>query len=405
MTRLPAIGGLLLAACLLALCLAAPAEALDKADAACLKCHAAEGLADGQGRDLGPHGELSCVTCHQGVAEFPHDDPRLVSCLSCHEPHNEEATGDLHAGVSCAACHLGGEAGPHALTNVSNEASCKRCHFAGNSAGAPAAVLPPKSLLCLACHTATLSLSDWPSRIALAVLVLGLLGSLGFWLSGGGAGPAPARNHQHAWRLGPALSGFFLDGLLQRRLWRLSPGRWLVHGLIFLPFAGRTAWALVALVLGRWDQASALTQAILAKNQPITALFFDLTGLMILTGGLLAMARRLARRGQVVPGLPRPDWPAMALLGLIVLSGFITEAARLSLTGYAGAPWALVGAALSGLFTPGPGLQVAYGWLWYAHAVCYAAFVAYLPFSRLRHVLLAPLWLAVRAGGDTEHGK
>jgi len=405
MTRLLPIGGLLLAACLLALGLAAPAGAMGKAGAVCLKCHAAEGLEDGGGRDLGPHAGLSCVACHQGVDEFPHDDPRLVPCLSCHQPHSEEATGDLHAGVPCAACHLGGEMGPHALVPAGDEASCRRCHFEGNQAGAPAVVLPPKSLLCLACHTATINLSDWPSRIALLVLSLGLLSSLGFWLGGKGAGPAPAPGHKQSWRLGPALGGLFLDGLLQRRLWRLSPGRWLVHGLIFLPFAARTVWALVALVLGRWDPAAGLTQAMLAKNQPVAALFFDLTGLIILTGGALAMVRRLARRGQAVPGLPRPDWPAMALLVLVVLTGFITEAARLSLTGYTGPPWAFVGAALSSLFTPGPGLQIAYGWLWYAHAICYAAFVAYLPFSRLRHILLAPLWLAIKAGGESGQGK
>ena len=173
------------------------------------------------------------------MVAYPHQDPGLVSCTSCHVPHNEEASGDLHAGVSCAACHFGGEAGPHALVPAQDGASCKRCHFAGNKVGAPAAVLPPKSLPCLACHTATLNLSDWPSRIALILLGLGLAGSLGFWLSGGGQGPAPALNQRRAWRVGPALKALVLDGLLQRRLWRLSPGRWLAHALIFLPMAAR----------------------------------------------------------------------------------------------------------------------------------------------------------------------
>ncbi|KMY67732.1 hypothetical protein AAU61_07535 [Desulfocarbo indianensis] len=405
MSRALAIGGLFLAALLLALAPAAPAwAAAQPSPAECLQCHAAEGLADGGGRDLGPHGALSCLACHQGVEIYPHDNPRLAACVSCHPPHNEETSGDLHAGVSCQACHLGGPAGPHALLPAGREASCRRCHFAGNQEGAPAALLPPKSLLCLACHTATLKLADWPSRIALAILALGLAGSLGFWLSGGGAGPAPAANHRSPWRLGPALAALVMDGLLQRRLWRLSPGRWLAHALIFLPFAARLAWALAALVLGRWEPGSGLTQTMLAKNNPATALFFDLTGLMVLVGGFLALARRLARRGHTVPGLPRPDWPALALLALVVLSGFVTEGARLSLTGHAGPPWAFLGAALCGLFSAGPDLQEAYAYLWYAHAVCYAAFVAYLPFSRLRHIVLAPLWLAIRAGGQARQG-
>ena len=395
----------LLALLLLALGAPAPAgTAADQASAACLQCHAAEGLEDGGGRDLGPHAGLSCQACHQGVAEYPHSDPALASCLSCHDPHNEEATGDLHAGVSCQACHWGGQGGPHALAEAGSEASCRQCHFAGNSAGAPAAVLPPKSVLCLACHTATISLSDWPSRLALAVLVLGLLGSLGFWLSGSGAGPAAGLHH--AWRVGPALGALILDGLLQRRLWRLSPGRWAVHALIFLPMAARLAWALTALILGRWDPAAGLTQAMLAKNHPATALFFDLSGLLVLAGAILAALRRLARRGAALPGLPRPDWPAMALLLLVVISGFITEAARMALTGATtDAPWAFGGAALAGLFTPGAALQTAYAYLWYGHAICWAAFVAYLPFSRMRHILLAPLWLALKARGGHGQGK
>lgn len=404
MGRLSCIGVALLAFMLAASGLASPAGAADAQAAACLKCHAAEGMEDGGGRDLGPHADLTCLDCHQGVDEYPHSDPALASCLSCHDSHNEETTGDLHAGVSCQACHLGGKGGPHALAEAGSEASCKQCHFAGNKTGAPAAVLPPKSVLCLACHTATISLADWPSRIALILLLLGLAGSLGFWLSGGGTGPAVGRHH--AWRVGPALGALIMDGLLQRRLWRLSPSRWLVHALIFLPFAARTAWALITLVLGRWDPAGGLTQAMLAKNHPATALFFDLTGVLVLAGGILAALRRLSRSGRSIPGLPRPDWPALALLLLVVASGFVTEAARMVITGAAaGAPWAFVGAALSGMFTPGAGLQEAYAYLWYGHAICYCAFVAYLPFSRLRHILLAPVWLAIRADGGPEQGK
>lgn len=261
-------------------------------------------------------------------------------------------------------------------------------------------VLPPKSVLCLACHTATLSLADWPSRIALGLLALGLLGSLGFWLSGGGQGPSPAPGHDHTWRPGAAGKALVLDGLMQRRLWRVSPGRWVTHAMIFLPFAARSAWALTALVLGRWDPAAPLTQAMLNKNHPAGALFFEITGLMILAGAALAASRRLSRGAKRLPGLPGPDWAAMGLMSLVVLSGFITEAARLAMTGAAaGASFAFAGAALSRLLPAGPGLQGVYGYLWYGHATCYAAFVAYLPFSRMRHILLAPLWFALGSGG------
>ncbi|MCB2193578.1 MAG: respiratory nitrate reductase subunit gamma [Deltaproteobacteria bacterium] len=406
MRRLLPIGGLLLAVLLLALAVPV-AAASEVGNAACLQCHADEGLMDGGGKDLGPHGELSCLECHRGAQQVPHEDLRLTSCLACHLPHTEATSGDLHAGVSCQVCHMGGQAGPHALVSQADQGSCQRCHFAGNQAGAPAAVLPAKSFLCLACHTATLSLADWPSRIALVVLALGLLGSLAFWLSGGGRGPSSQALHKgHGdGGAGRVLTALVLDGLLQRRLWKLSPGRWLVHALIFLPFAARTLWALLALTLSHAQPGADLTQAMLGKNQPVTALFFDLTGVMVLAGGLLAIVRRFLRGGRALPGLPRPDWPALALLVLVVLSGFVAEAARLALTGHAGPPWSFAGAALSPLFSPGPSLQSAYAYFWYGHAVLYAAFVAYLPFSRLRHILLAPLWLALKAGSESPQGK
>jgi nitrate reductase gamma subunit len=269
--------------------------------------------------------------------------------------------------------------------------------------GASAVVLPSKSALCLACHTANLGLADWPSRIALGLLAIGLLGSLGFWLSGGDQGPTSSHGHGHGLRPGSMLASFFLDGLLQRRLWRISPARWLIHALIFLPMAARMAWALVALFLGRLDPSAPMIQAMLYKNAPVTALFFDLTGALVLAGVALAVSRRMLRSKNPLPGLPRPDYAAMGLLAGIVLSGFITEGARMAMTGAGAAtPYAFLGAALSGLFSAGPGLQEAYGYIWYAHAICYAAFVAYLPFSRMRHILLAPLWLALGSGSGRD---
>jgi hypothetical protein len=371
-----------------------------EANQSCLSCHQKEGMDDGGAKDLGPHQGLACLDCHQGAQHYPHDDLQLTSCQSCHIPHTEATTGDLHAGVTCQACHWAGESQtPHRLASTQRPQSCQRCHFAGNKVGAPAAVLPAKGALCLACHTATLSLPDWPSRLALVGFLLGLLASLGFWFSGGGRGPSSQTVHQGhpGGGAGPGLAALLVDGLLQRRLWRLSPGRWLVHALMVLPFVARMLWALLALALSYAQPGGELTQAMLNKNQPATALFFDLTGLLVLAGAGLAIGRRVLRGKDRLPGLPGPDWMGMGLLALVVISGFITEAARLALTGTPDGAGAFVGWALKGMFNPGPGLQTAYGYLWYAHAIVFAAFVVYLPLGRMKHILLAPLNLALRA--------
>jgi len=404
MARLLPIAGLgLLLTLALLLATVGPAAASSAAarePASCLECHAAEGLSDGGGRDLGPHQELSCRECHQGVAKYPHEEPDLVSCLSCHVPHRAQFTGDLHAGVSCQSCHFGGQGGPHALVPAGEEATCRRCHFAGNRAGAPAAVLPAKGLLCLPCHVAEISLLDWPSRIALGIFALGLLAALGFCLGGGRSQQAHPESEPRPSlmrRTGKGVTALFLDGLLQRRLWRFSPGRGLIHTLIFWPFVLRFMWALASLVLETWWPQLPLTQILAAKNHPAHALFFDLTGLLVLAGVAAAMLRRLVRPDGLPSGLPRPDWESLGLLGGAILLGFVVEAARLAMTGHpAGGEWALVGWALSFLFIPGAALQQAYGYLWYAHVLAWCGFVAYLPFGRMFHLITAPLALALR---------
>ncbi len=400
---LPVLGAVLLLALFWGWsCLAwAAAAGSPAANQACVSCHQKEGLDDGGGQDLGPHQGLSCLACHPGAQRHPHEGLKLAPCQSCHTPHSEATTGDLHAGVSCAACHwAGGGNTPHRLASTARPASCQRCHFAGNQAKAPAAVLPAKGVLCLACHTATVSLPEWPSRLALLGLILGLWAGLSFWLSGGERGPAAqSLPHGAGGGFGRGVGALLRDGLLQRRLWSVSRGRWLIHALMVLPFVARLLWALLALLLSYTSPGAGLTQAMLNKNYPATALFFDLTGLLVLAGAVLAILRRALRKGAALPGLPGPDWLGMGLLAGVVLSGFVTEAARLALSGApAGSGWAFGGLALSKAFTAGPGLQVAYGYLWYAHAIIFAAFVVYLPLGRMGHILLAPLNLALRAG-------
>lgn len=405
-----------------------------RVDALCLDCHgkgpagsAAPRMAAGRA-DLGPHAGLDCAVCHGDLARFPHTGRvRDAACLACHAPHDESVSGEAHARVSCVACHLAGTepylsapggrvlarmdpgaAGSgsiHALVPAGDEASCRRCHFAGNQAGAAAAVLPPKGVLCMPCHAATLTLAGWPSRVALLFLALGLAGFVGILL-GGWRGSAKRHRAPAARRMAAAANALVLDGLLQRRLWLVSPLRGALHNLIFLPLAARFVVGLFTLVLSLGWPGLDLTRALLNKNLPALALFYDLTGLLMLIGGLGSLLRRLIGRKNRLAGLPGADWPGLTLLGLAVISGFVAEGARLALTGWpAGGGWAFAGLGLSRLFTGAAGLDVLYPYLWYAHAICWSAFVAWLPFGRMMHILLAPVSLALRAADDAAlHG-
>ena len=295
---------------------------------------------------------------------------------------------------------------------------CGRCHFAGNSLGAAAMALPAKSVLCMPCHTATLTAGDTVTLLALMGFVLAIAGIFPVWLSGTVAGPHTdttrgkiptlVRNAGRTLfspRIGPVVKALFFDGFLQRRLYRRSPGRWIIHGLIFWPFVIRFVWGMIALTLSKMAPAWPVTWALVDKNHPATALVFDVSGLMLAAGIGIAMIRGRRQTAASMPDLPPRDLPALVLLGGIVAAGFFLEGIRMALTGADGAAaFAFVGYGLSRLFAGLTGLDGIYGYLWYGHAVLTAAAVVYLPFSRLMHVILAPVVMAVNAAsGHREH--
>ena len=102
--------------------------------------------------------------------------------------------------------------------------------------------------------------------------------------------------------------------------------------------------------------------------------------------------------------MPQQDRVALVLIAAIVLVGFVLEGMRIAMTGSpAGAAWAFLGYGISKMFSTGPGLNQWYGYIWYLHAVLTGAFIAYLPFSKLAHIIMAPVNLAIRAVSKAEH--
>jgi nitrate reductase gamma subunit len=275
-------------------------------------------------------------------------------------------------------------------------------------------VLPAKSLICMPCHPATLSTGDATTIIALLIFLVGFIGTGSVWLSGSLDAGIERREENKALgiargvlallsslRACPIAKTLILDGLLQRRLFKQSKARWAIHSLIFLPFVFRFAWGMVGLVASLYCPEWQGTWVLLDKNHPATAFLFDLSGVMVMLGILCAVVRR--RTGEMLPGLPRPDWVANGLLAGIVLAGFLVEGMRIAMTGSPPAvEYAFVGQGLSRLFM-GVDLTGLYGYAWYVHAILAGAFVAYLPFSRMIHMITAPIALALSAASGPGH--
>lgn len=433
--------------CHAAIALADP-RASQKITSFCFTCHADKvsgdqgparhALIDASAYANTPHAEVACSVCHPRAFEFGHDNQPVGDCRQCHVPHDEKVNHDLHAVVACEACHLA-EVTPrrdpasrfilwdktrnpdritsiHQMVLPQKTDDCRSCHAADNQLGAAAMVLPPKSVLCMPCHAATFSAGDGITLGSLGLFVLGIVAVGSVWFSGGRGSPTTGSYSSHTrGRVTRALSGgrillivksLLLDGLLQRRLFRASRERWLLHALIFYPFVFRFIWGMVGLIasLG-WPQWPG-AWAMLEKNHPLTAFLFDLSGILVLVGVAGMIIRRYQLRSSgPLPGMPAADWPGYALLGGIMIVGYVLEGMRMAMTGSpAGASWAFVGDAVSRLLT---GLEFTntYGYVWHLHAALTGAFVVYLPFSRMFHMIMAPVVMAMKAANGREARK
>ena len=413
-------------------------------NAVCFHCHAMQGipaqvltskhvlLIDLSDYPSSPHSEMACLACHTGACRFGHDKQTRKDCRTCHLRHDEKVAHDAHTSVSCEACHLQGitprrdpESGLITIKTGSppgealrvhamdwpegGEDRCLRCHHHGNSLGASSKVLPPKGWTCMPCHAATFSLSDPSSMIGVLLFFGGMLLVVSLWLTGNLPGRPSASvlvklmgTVKGALRvlfskhIVSIVKALFFDVVLQRRLYRYSKGRWVIHGLIFFPLLFRFFWGAIALLGSLLRPQWSFLWVMLDKNHPLTAAFFDISGILLLIGIAMASARGIRSRSTRVQAVSSHDWLALGLIGAIVVVGFILEGIRIGMTGSPTASaYAPVGFWISRYFTNPSVLTDIYGYIWHIHAVLTAAFIAYLPFSRLLHVIVAPLVLAV----------
>jgi len=417
----------------------------------CFNCHGNTGtpaqaitketvpLIDPQAYESVPHAALECTACHLQATAFPHSDQTLGDCRRCHAPHDEKVAHAAHLNVSCEACHLtdikpvkDGKTNEivwtiernldaattlHQMTASGDTSACKRCHYDGNTVGAAAMVLPAKSILCMPCHAATFSIGDTTTILSLAIFLIGIVAMFSYLLTGSIAEFSYADWLQKlslmvrgglrslfSDRFQTILAALFFDVFLQRRLYRQSLRRWLIHALIFFPFVIRFLWGFIALLASIWFPAWMPAWDMVNKNNPLPALLFELTGLMIITGIALMFIRTRITRPERPKGLPEQDFVALGLIAGIVGVGFFLEGMRIAMTGWPqGSAYGFLGYIISHLFSTGPGLNRAYGYVWYLHAILTGAFIAYIPFSRLSHIILAPVTLAMHATMDPEH--
>ena len=179
--------------------------------------------------------------------------------------------------------------------------------------------------------------------------------------------------------------------ILHRTLWSASRFRWLRHTLIFWGFSVLFVTELLA-VLFREILPSFGLPGLWAEGHPLRLaheLLFEVSGLCVLAGCLLALVFRWRARGTA--DAKYADTPTTLFLLAVVLSGFLVEALRIAALPGDGDAISFAGYALAAL----PGIGALHGPLyeplWYLHVLGSCLFIAWVPVRRMVHSCATPM--------------
>ncbi len=215
--------------------------------------------------------------------------------------------------------------------------------------------------------------------LALAIFGFGIYQRYSLWK----IGQPTNRNDHKAVRFRSVL-----DYILTHRkiLRERQPG--LMHFLIF--------WGMLVLVLGTSIVAlkADIGIDIMYGNLYLyfMSLGLDLFGLGVLVGLLIAIVRRYVQKADGLDNR-QDDLVILLLLTAIIITGFLTEGLRIAATNDPWAVWSPIGNAVSIVFNgmSVSAMEVTHQILWWTHLFLAFGFIAYLPYSKLIHIVTSPL--------------
>lgn len=192
-------------------------------------------------------------------------------------------------------------------------------------------------------------------------------------------------------------SAFIKEALYIAKLRELSAFRWLAHLMILGGFV--LMLALDLLVTMSMDLLA--WEAMIANDGwaklLVRDLAFEVAGLMMLMGLLMAVGRRFIARPRQLR-TEGADIATLSFLLFIVAGGFALEGMGIAggIPGHEGDEWySFVGYSVSLAMPESAGDY--YDQAWLVHAVASALLIAYIPFSKLFHMLAAPIAIELEA--------
>ena len=226
------------------------------------------------------------------------------------------------------------------------------------------------------------------TAIAMAIFVYGIYRRWQLWTA---IGKPEIRNDQIKERIKLLLK----NGLFQIKTFRdIYPG--IMHGLIFFGFIG--------LIFGAAFDATEFHVGepygfpfVIGKFYLIFSFLMEVFGLFVLAGVFMALDRRyitkpdrLGYKGE--PDNTPDDAIVLLLLGGIILTGFVIEALRIHVTNPPWEVWSFAGYTLAKAFAgvDNNTARILHKVMWWTHTFMALGFIAYIPYSRLVHMITTP---------------
>ncbi len=205
-------------------------------------------------------------------------------------------------------------------------------------------------------------------------------------------------------RLGERIGYFISNGIFHKSILREAYPGWM-HFFIFWGFLILTIGTALVAIQDDFTKLIFGVEFIKGDFYLIFSFLTDLGGLLAIIGVLMAMWRRYIQKPARLDNKP-DDLIVLVWILVVLVTGFLTEAARIAAEQKSYEVWSFVGWFLAPMF-PSAEKGVTYmphAVMWYFHMLISFGLLAYIAYSRLLHVITSSLNMMFRGVEDNPRG-